>query len=130
MISRGLSYSDAIVGTIMALYLTTQVTLYRRAVGAGRRHPAGLADMYMLHGTARPLNNSGDARAINCVDRPRLPIATALSTKTAAPETYRPCATEVHQDRWAPARSGRYPQSAPCRLGAPGPADGGGIHHP
>lgn len=72
---RGLSYSDAIVGTIMALY---SPTLWRHLTdglselvhGRGDTMLA-LADMYMRRDPSGHYNNSTDARvAINCVDQP------------------------------------------------------------
>ncbi|GAB3002132.1 alpha/beta hydrolase [Mycobacterium bourgelatii] len=72
---RGLSYSDAIVGTIMALYspnLWHYLTegLAELADGRGDTMLA-LADMYMRRDSKGHYNNSTDARvAINCVDQP------------------------------------------------------------
>ncbi len=72
---RGLSYSDAIVGTIMALYsptlwphLTdglTELTHHRGDV------MLALADMYMRRDPHGNYTNATDARvAVNCVDQP------------------------------------------------------------
>jgi pimeloyl-ACP methyl ester carboxylesterase len=72
---RGLSYSDAIVGTIMALYspalwhhLTTGLTELKSDRGDTLLE---LADMYMRRDPHGHYTNSSDARvAINCVDQP------------------------------------------------------------
>lgn len=72
---RGLSYSDAIVGTIMALYspalwhhLTTALTELKSDHGDTLLE---LADMYMRRDSKGHYTNSSDARvAINCVDQP------------------------------------------------------------
>ncbi len=72
---RGLSYSDAIVGTIMALYspalwhhLTTGLTELK--IDRGDTLLA-LADMYMRRDSHGHYTNASDARvAVNCVDQP------------------------------------------------------------
>jgi pimeloyl-ACP methyl ester carboxylesterase len=72
---RGLSYSDAIIGTIMALYsptlwhhLTDGLTELRERHGDTL---LALADMYMRRDAKGHYNNATDARvAINCVDQP------------------------------------------------------------
>jgi pimeloyl-ACP methyl ester carboxylesterase len=72
---RGLSYSDAIVGTIMALYtptlwhhLTDGLT---ELVGHHGDTLLALADMYMRRDSNGHYTNATDARvAINCVDQP------------------------------------------------------------
>jgi pimeloyl-ACP methyl ester carboxylesterase len=72
---RGLSYSDAIIGTIMALYsptlwrhLTDGLTELRDGHGDTL---LALADMYMRRDAKGHYNNATDARvAINCVDQP------------------------------------------------------------
>ncbi len=72
---RGLSYSDAIVGTIMALYTPT---LWRHLTDgltelADHRGDTllALADMYMRRDPHGHYTNANDARvAINCVDQP------------------------------------------------------------
>ncbi|WP_152602502.1 alpha/beta hydrolase [Mycobacterium kyorinense] len=72
---RGLSYSDAIVGTIMALYsptlwhhLTTGLTELKSDRGDTL---LALADMYMRRDSHGHYTNASDARvAINCVDQP------------------------------------------------------------
>ncbi|GFG75495.1 alpha/beta hydrolase [Mycobacterium botniense] len=72
---RGLSYSDAIVGTIMALYspslwhhLTEGLTELRDGRGDVL---LALADMYMRRDSHGHYTNATDARsAINCVDQP------------------------------------------------------------
>jgi pimeloyl-ACP methyl ester carboxylesterase len=72
---RGLSYSDAIVGTIMALYtptlwhhLTDGLT---ELVGHHGDTLLALADMYMRRDPHGHYTNATDARvAINCVDQP------------------------------------------------------------
>jgi len=72
---RGLSYSDAIVGTIMALYspslwhhLTEGLTELRDDRGDVL---LALADMYMRRDPHGHYTNASDARsAINCVDQP------------------------------------------------------------
>jgi pimeloyl-ACP methyl ester carboxylesterase len=72
---RGLSYSDAIIGTIMALYSPT----FWHHLTAGLTELAGhrgdmlleLADLYMRRDKHGHYTNSTDARvAINCVDQP------------------------------------------------------------
>lgn len=73
---RGLSYSDAIVGTIMALYspnLWHHLTDGLKELADERRGDTmlALADMYMRRDAKGHYNNSTDARvAINCVDQP------------------------------------------------------------
>lgn len=72
---RGLSYSDAIVGTIMALYspnLWQHLTDGLSELVDNRGDTLlALADMYMRRDSHGRYNNSGDARvAINCVDQP------------------------------------------------------------
>ncbi|BBZ40144.1 alpha/beta hydrolase [Mycobacterium conspicuum] len=72
---RGLGYSDAIVGTIMALYsptlwhhLTDGLT---ELVGHHGDTLLALADMYMRRDSHGHYSNATDARvAINCVDQP------------------------------------------------------------
>lgn len=72
---RGLSYSDAIVGTILPLYspnlwrhLTQALTELKQ--GSGDTMLA-LADLYMGRDSKGHYNNSTDARvAVNCVDQP------------------------------------------------------------
>lgn len=74
---RGLSYSDAIVGTIMALYspnlwrhLTDGLTELRAGTGDTL---LALADMYMRRDQDGHYSNATDARvAINCVDQPAI----------------------------------------------------------
>src|SRR6202167_1275897 len=72
---RGLSYSDAIIGTIMALYSPT----FWHHLSSGLTELAGhrgdmlleLADLYMRRDKHGHYSNSTDARvAINCVDQP------------------------------------------------------------
>ncbi|KAA8969295.1 alpha/beta hydrolase [Mycobacterium sp.] len=73
--ARGLSYSDAIVGTIMALYspalwhyLTTGLTELKSDHGDALLL---LADMYMRRDAKGHYTNASDARvAVNCVDQP------------------------------------------------------------
>ncbi len=72
---RGLGYSDAIIGTIMALYspslwrhLTQGLTELTRGHGDTM---LALADMYMRRDAQGHYTNATDARiAINCVDQP------------------------------------------------------------
>jgi pimeloyl-ACP methyl ester carboxylesterase len=72
---RGLSYSDAIIGTIMALYspafwhnLTSALTEMKHHHGDVMLQ---LADLYMRRDKHGHYSNSTDARvAINCVDQP------------------------------------------------------------
>jgi len=72
---RGLGYSDAIVGTVMALYspnlwkhLTQGLTEMTRGRGDTM---LALADMYMRRDPQGHYTNATDARvAINCVDQP------------------------------------------------------------
>jgi pimeloyl-ACP methyl ester carboxylesterase len=74
---RGLSYSDAIVGTIMALYspsLWRHLTdgLVELRAGHGDTMLA-LADMYMRRDQQGHYTNATDARvAVNCVDQPAI----------------------------------------------------------
>jgi pimeloyl-ACP methyl ester carboxylesterase len=73
---RGLSYTDAIVGTIMALYspnLWHHLTDGLKELADDHRGDTmlALADMYMRRDAKGHYNNSTDARvAINCVDQP------------------------------------------------------------
>ena len=73
---RGLSYSDAIVGTIMALYspnLWHHLTDGLKELADDHQGDTmlALADMYMRRDAKGHYNNSTDARvAINCVDQP------------------------------------------------------------
>ena len=72
---RGLSYSDAIVGTIMALYspnLWRHLTQGLTEMTKGRGDTMlALADMYMRRDPQGHYTNATDARiAINCVDQP------------------------------------------------------------
>ncbi len=72
---RGLSYPDAIVGTIMALYspnlwrhLTAGLTEMTKGKGDTM---LALADMYMRRDAQGRYGNATDARvAVNCVDQP------------------------------------------------------------
>jgi pimeloyl-ACP methyl ester carboxylesterase len=72
---RGLSYGDAIIGTVMALYspalwhyLTTGLTELESDRGDAMLE---LADMYMRRDAKGHYTNASDARvAINCVDQP------------------------------------------------------------
>ncbi|MGH3969805.1 MAG: alpha/beta hydrolase [Mycobacterium sp.] len=72
---RGLSYGDAIVGTIMALY-TPALWRHLTAGLTELKHHRGdtlleLADMYMRRDPQGHYTNASDARvAINCVDQP------------------------------------------------------------
>ena len=72
---RGLSYSDAIVGTFMALYSPT--LWHHLTDGLAELHDGrgdtllALADMYMRRDSKGHYTNATDARvAINCVDQP------------------------------------------------------------
>lgn len=72
---RGLSYSDAIVGTIQTLYspnLWRYLTQGLTELKAGRGDSLlALADLYMRRDPQGHYNNSTDVRvAVNCVDRP------------------------------------------------------------
>lgn len=72
---RGLSYSDAIVGTIQTLYspsLWRYLTQGLTELRSGRGDTMlALADLYMRRDAQGHYNNSTDARvAVNCVDRP------------------------------------------------------------
>jgi pimeloyl-ACP methyl ester carboxylesterase len=72
---RGLSYSDAVVGTIMALYSPTlwhHLTDGFRELTEHRGDTLlALADMYMRRDPKGHYTNATDARvAINCVDQP------------------------------------------------------------
>ena len=72
---RGLAYSDAVVGTIMALYspnLWRHLTQGLTEMTKGRGDTMlALADMYMRRDPQGHYTNATDARvAINCVDQP------------------------------------------------------------
>ena len=72
---RGLSYSDAIVGTIMALYSPTLWHHLTDGLSELVDHHGdtllALADMYMRRDSHGHYTNATDARvAINCVDQP------------------------------------------------------------
>ena len=72
---RGLGYSDAIVGTIMALYspnLWRHLTQALTEMSKGRGDTMlALADMYMRRDPQGHYSNATDARvAVNCVDQP------------------------------------------------------------
>ncbi len=72
---RGLSYSDAIVGTIMALYSPTLWHHLTDGLSELAQHHGdtllALADMYMRRDSHGHYSNATDARvAINCVDQP------------------------------------------------------------
>jgi pimeloyl-ACP methyl ester carboxylesterase len=72
---RGLSYSDAIVGTVMALYspnLWRHLTQGLSEMTKGRGDTMlALADMYMRRDPQGHYSNATDARiAVNCVDQP------------------------------------------------------------
>jgi pimeloyl-ACP methyl ester carboxylesterase len=72
---RGLGYSDAIVGTILALYspdLWRHLTQGLRELKSGRGDTMlALADLYMGRDEKGHYNNSTDVRvAVNCVDQP------------------------------------------------------------
>jgi pimeloyl-ACP methyl ester carboxylesterase len=72
---RGLSFSDAVVGTIMALYSPSfwhHLTDGLAELRDGRGDTLlALADMYMQRDSKGHYNNATDARiAINCVDQP------------------------------------------------------------
>ncbi len=74
---RGLSYSDAIVGTIMSLYspnLWQHLTTGLKQLENGRGDTLqALADMYMRRDADGHYSNATDARiAVNCVDQPPL----------------------------------------------------------
>jgi pimeloyl-ACP methyl ester carboxylesterase len=71
---RGLSYSDAVVGTILPLYspgLWRHLTQALTEVKNGRGDTMlSLADLYMGRDSEGHYNNSTDARvAVNCVDK-------------------------------------------------------------
>lgn len=72
---RGLSYTDAVVGTIMALYspnLWRHLTQGLTEMTKGRGDTMlALADMYMRRDQQGHYTNATDARiAVNCVDQP------------------------------------------------------------
>jgi pimeloyl-ACP methyl ester carboxylesterase len=72
---RGLSYGDAIIGTIMALYspnLWRHLTRGLTEMTQGRGDTMlALADMYMRRDAQGRYTNATDARiAVNCVDQP------------------------------------------------------------
>lgn len=72
---RGLGYSDAIIGTIMALYspnLWRHLTQALTEMTNGRGDTMlALADMYMRRDPQGHYTNATDARiAVNCVDQP------------------------------------------------------------
>jgi pimeloyl-ACP methyl ester carboxylesterase len=72
---RGLSYGDALVGTIMALYspnLWRHLTRGLTEMTEGRGDTMlALADMYMRRDAQGHYSNATDARvAVNCVDQP------------------------------------------------------------
>jgi pimeloyl-ACP methyl ester carboxylesterase len=72
---RGLSYSDAIIGTIMALYSPTFWHHLSSGLTELAHHQGDtlleLADLYMRRDKHGHYSNSTDARvAINCVDQP------------------------------------------------------------
>ncbi len=74
---RGLSYSDAVVGTIMALYspsLWTHLSQGLTELKAGRGDTMlALADMYMRRDAQGHYTNATDTRAaVSCVDQPAL----------------------------------------------------------
>jgi pimeloyl-ACP methyl ester carboxylesterase len=74
---RGLSYSDSVVGTIMALYspsLWTHLTTGLTQLKNGRGDTMlALADMYMRRDAQGHYTNATDTRAaVNCVDQPAL----------------------------------------------------------
>ncbi|KXW75957.1 hydrolase [Mycolicibacterium phlei DSM 43071] len=74
---RGLSYSDAVVGTILPLYspnLWRHLTQALKEMREGRGDTMlALADLYMGRDQEGHYNNSTDARvAINCVDKPAI----------------------------------------------------------
>ena len=72
---RGLSYGDALIGTIMALYspnLWRHLTQGLSELANGRGDTLlALADMYMRRDSEGRYTNATDARiAVNCVDQP------------------------------------------------------------
>lgn len=74
---RGLSYNDAIVGTILPLYspsLWRHLTQGLTELQDGRGDTMlTLADLYMGRDAQGRYNNSTDARvAVNCVDKPAI----------------------------------------------------------
>jgi pimeloyl-ACP methyl ester carboxylesterase len=74
---RGLSYSDAIVGTILPLYspsLWRHLTQALAEIGKGRGDTMlSLADLYMGRDAQGHYTNATDARvAVNCVDKPAI----------------------------------------------------------
>jgi pimeloyl-ACP methyl ester carboxylesterase len=80
---RGLAYSDAIIGTIMALYspsLWPHLTqgLAELRTGSGNTMLV-LADMYMRRDAKGHYSNATDARvAVNCVDQPAITDRTVV----------------------------------------------------
>ncbi|WP_198529255.1 alpha/beta hydrolase [Mycolicibacterium obuense] len=74
---RGLSYSDAVVGTILPLYspnLWRHLTQALTEIKEGRGDTMlSLADLYMGRDAQGHYNNSTDVRvAVNCVDKPAI----------------------------------------------------------
>ena len=70
---RDLSYSDAIVGTILPLYSPNLWRHHRgpeRTQGRHRRHHAALADLYMGRDAEGHYNSTDVRVAVNCVDQP------------------------------------------------------------
>ena len=97
---RGLSYSDAIVGTILPLYspnlwrhLTAGLTELKDGTGDTM---LALADLYMGRDAEGHYNNSTDVRvAVNCVDQP--PITDRAKRRRRGPP--RPRGRAVHELR-------------------------------
>ena len=136
---RGLSYSDAIVGTIMALYspsLWRHLTDGLVELRAGRGDTMlALADMYMRRDQQGRYTNATDARvAVNCVDQPRdhrsrqgdrggPPDAAGGAVHELRP-VHRP-RTDAHLRVLA----GPADQPAAPGIGAGAAAAAGGVHH-
>ena len=136
---RGLSYSDAIVGTIMALYSPTLWHHLTDGLTELVDHHGdtllALADMYMRRDSHGHYTNATDARvAINCVDQPPITDRAKVIDEDRRSREIAPFMSygQVHRRRATGhlrVLAGAAHQQAARRLGARPGADRGGVDH-
>ena len=137
---RGLSYSDAIVGTIMALYSPTLWHHLTDGLTELVDHHGdtllALADMYMRRDPHGHYSNATDARvAINCVDQPPITDRAKVIDEDRRSREIAPFMSYGTFTGDAPAGNlcvlaGATHDEAAYRLGARPGADRGGVDHP
>ncbi len=126
---RGLSYGDAVVGTIMALYspnLWRHLTRGLTEMTEGRGDVMlALADMYMRRDAQGRYTNATDARiAVNCVDQPPITDRAAVVEEDRRLREVAPFLSYGEFTGYAPMSTCAFwpvpPTSTPHTVSAPG----------